>query len=97
MAQPSEWIELQDGYITDQPLMYVGRTSGMRRVPNPAIEPTKAWLIIKRCRQAKRAVIRRSDVIELSGSGKDDLERQVAEFAMRSDVRLQDQPPEERT
>lgn len=77
------WIELEDGFLTNQ----------SRFQPN--VEPTEAWLLVHRCKQTKRAVVRKRDVHHVKAINEAELDELIGEFAERPDVVLL--PAKERT
>lgn len=88
------WIELEPTYLTNQPVIWVGRGKARERVGDPDIEPTEAFLFIHECRQTKRGVKRKRTVKVLRGKNSEDLEKQIVEFCEQPDVKLQETPGE---
>lgn len=84
------WIELEPTYLTNQPAIWVGRGKARKRVGDPDVQPTEAWLFTQQCRQMKRGVRRKKAIVTLKGKDGKDLERQIEKFCMRSDVRITD-------
>jgi hypothetical protein len=84
------WIELEPTYLTNQPAIWVGRGKARKRVGDPDVEPTEAFLFTYECRQTKRGVKRKRTVRVLKGQNAKDLEKQIIEFCELSYVRLQD-------
>lgn len=81
-----KWIEIEDTYLTNQPLIRRGR----KNEPDPDVEPTEAWMFGYRCsRTPKRRRVRRKRYMQtLIGDDRKDLERQIDELISREDVIL---------
>lgn len=79
-SKPAEWIEVEDSYLHNQPLIYTGTGRARRRVPDPNVEPTEAWLF---CYQAKRTAtgVHRSRFLQtFTGKNEADLRKQIQRF-----------------
>jgi hypothetical protein len=87
-----KWIELEDTYLTNQPMIYVRG----KRIPDPKVEPTEAWLFTYRCERTPRAIRRKRDMVTLTAETQADLEKKIDEFISREDViHIADQRPVE--
>ncbi len=65
------WIEVDDGCITNQPLISVSSGKGRKKVPDPDKPPTQMFLACYHCRRLKSGRIQRSrfmEIIEASDS-----------------------------
>lgn len=75
----ANWIEIENDYITNQPLVLVGSGKGRKRVPDCSVEPTEAYLFCYRCRELKRGIKRSRFLKVIKGENAKDLERAIAE------------------
>lgn len=93
MTDRQQWIEVEDGFVTNQPLIYVGR----ERVPDPDHPPTEIYLFTYECTRTKRGVKRRRRLHLLQADTKEKLGELLVEYVKREDVVLiesQDHPLE---
>lgn len=82
------WIEIEDGYLTNQPVITEGWGRKLRRVPDPDVEPTEMYLFLYDCKRTKRGVSRKRRLEILRGENADDLEQQLMDFTVRDGVML---------
>jgi hypothetical protein len=83
----NSWIEMEDTYLTNQPQIY----KRGKRIPDPEVQPTEAYLFTFACEQKKRKVQRKRVIITLKADGPKMLDALIEAFVMRDDVRLQSQ------
>ena len=79
-----KWIEIEDTFLTDVPLINKGR----KRIPDPDVEPTQMFLFLYRCEHTpkRRRVRRHRQLKVLTGENSMDLEKQLMGFLERDDV-----------
>lgn len=82
------WIEMEPTYLTNQPQIW----RRGKRIADPDVPPTEAYLFTKKCEQRKRGVIRKNVVVTLKADGPEMLDKLIEAFVMRDDVRLTDNP-----
>jgi hypothetical protein len=81
------WIELEDGYLTNQPMIWVRSGRKSERVPDPEHPPTEAWMFVYDCTRTKRGRVQRSRRLEtLRAESAEHLEERIMEFCERPDV-----------
>lgn len=76
------WTEIEDTYLTNEPTIWVRG----KRVPDPDVEPTEAWLFVYRCTRKPRGISRKRDMLTFKASGREALEQMVDDFISRDDV-----------
>jgi hypothetical protein len=88
----NKWLELEDTYLTNQPMIWAKG----KRIPDPMVEPTEAWLFTYRCERTQRGIRRKRDMVTLTAENRQELEQKIDEYISREDViHIADQRPVE--
>jgi hypothetical protein len=82
------WIEIEDTFLTNQPVIIEGRGKNRRRVPDPDVEPTEMYLSLYDCRRTKKGVSRKRRLQTFKGENAADLDQQLMDFTVRDGVML---------
>lgn len=77
-----KWTELQDTYLTNQPLIWEGRA----RIPDPDVPPTEAWLFTFKCERKGRGISRKAEMVTLKADSAAELDQLIQDFVEREDV-----------
>ena len=82
------WIEVEDDYITNQPLIMVGKGKSRKRIPNPETEPTEAYMICYNCRKLKTKIKRSRFMMPLAGGNAAELNEEIHKYVTQKNVFL---------
>lgn len=79
------WIEVQDTFLTNQPLIWTGKGRGRHQIPDPGRPPTEAYLFCYKARYTlKRRRVQRSEFIQtIAADTAEELNEAVLDFVSR--------------
>lgn len=77
-----QWIEVENGYITNQPLIWKkgGPYKRREKIPDPARLPTEASLFCFDCQRKGKLIIRRRFLKTIEVSNPAELDQRVADY-----------------
>jgi hypothetical protein len=75
------WIELSPHYFTNQPPKWIGRGKNRHTIPDPEVEPTTAYLLIREGKRFKTRTTYKTRCIELHAENGTALTKAVEDYA----------------
>lgn len=84
------WTEIEDGYVTNQPLKFISSGKGRKKIPDPDKPPTEAFLFCYHCKKLKSGRIQRRRFLKTIDVTPQPLEldQKIADYISTSGVKL---------